>query len=94
MFLEEVIVAIGEIGAVMAAAAFFACKSGTGHERCERVEVREFVIVARRMIGFRQMHSFQGCYGGRKFFAAAHDAYGAPHEIADLGKRGGSLRIV
>ena len=71
MFLEEVVVAIGEIGTVMAAAAFFACKSRTGHERCERVEVREFVIVARRMIGFRQMHSFQGCYGGRKFFAAA-----------------------
>ena len=71
MFLEEVVVAIGEIGAVMAAAAFFACESGTGHERCERVEVREFVIVAGGMAGFRKIHSFQGCYGGRKFFAAA-----------------------
>ena len=57
MFLEEIVVAIGEIGTVMAAAAFFARESGAGHERCE--------------LGFGQVHIFQGCDGGRKFFAAA-----------------------
>jgi len=46
MFLEEVVVAVREVRAIVAAAAFFAGQSRAGHECGEAVKVREFVIVS------------------------------------------------
>ena len=84
VLLEEVVVAVGEIGAVVAAARFFAGQGGAGHERSQGVEIGEFVVMAAGMFGERELHVFEEGDGGGEFFAVAHDADVAPHQVADL----------
>jgi len=50
VFLEDVVVAVGKIGSVMAAARFFAGQSRAGDEGGESVKIYNFVIGARRVL--------------------------------------------
>ena len=75
VLLEFVVVAIGEIGAVVAAAAFFASEGGAGDERAEGVKIFEFVISSDRFCGWSGISMAGESFdGGFEFFAAAHDA--------------------
>ena len=84
MFLEEVVVAIGKVRAIVAAAAFFSGEGRAGHECGETVKVREFVILSAGILGTRELHLFEEFDRSGEFLATAHDAYVAPHEIPDL----------
>ena len=53
MFLKEIVVAIGKVRAVVAAAGFFACQRRSGDERRERMKVAQFKIRASCVILLR-----------------------------------------
>ena len=91
--LEFVVVAVGEIGTVMAAAAFFAGQGAAGDENAEGVKVFEFVIAAAIFVGERNFHSFQGVESGFEFLAVAEDADLLPHHFTEFLKSGRGGRL-
>ena len=68
---EFVVVAVGEVGAVMAAAAFFAGQGAAGYENAEGVEILQLVIAAAILVGEGDLHGLQGVESGFEFLAVA-----------------------
>jgi len=69
--LEFIVVAVGEIGAVVAAAAFFAGQGAASYENGEGVKIFEFEIAAGICSGLRDFHGFEGIESGFEFLAVA-----------------------
>ena len=69
--LEFVVVAVGEVGTIVAAAAFFAGQGAASYEDAEGVKIFEFVIAAAILAGERNFHGFEGVESGFEFLAAA-----------------------